>query len=257
MIVKVLIITIAGTARRFNQDLEEKVVKSIYYRNTFENSLLYQLCLKAFACDKIIIVGGYKIEQVSEYINTYMSCFSEKIELIYNSCFESHGSGYSFFLGIKAAQKYNPDELIFTEGDLYFADLSFQKVLSAKYDVITINTIPVEVEKAVILYKNLNNHIKYIYDIDHKSLVIREPFAAIYNSAQVWKFLNLDWLYSCVKDLSYEQITGTNLEIINSYFSQIPTENISFIVMDDWINCNTLHDYDNVINKLNKDLSEK
>jgi choline kinase len=254
---RILIITIAGTARRFNQELKEEVVKSIFYEVNYKYSLLYQLCIKAHACDKIIIVGGYKIEQVSEYITTYMSFFSEKIELVFNPYFESYGTAYSLFLGITAAQEYNPDEIIFSEGDLYFSNSSFEEVVSAKSDVLTINVIPIEANKAVVLYKNFNNHIKYIYDTKHTALTIREPFLAVYNSAQVWKFINIKRLSLIVKELSHEQITGTNLEIINGYFSSMPAKDISLITMDNWINCNTIHDYDNVIEKIEQIKGDK
>ena len=60
---KTLIVTVAGTATRFNRDTEKDTLKCLYYRESPEYSLLYQILDKAENIDRYIIVGGYLYEQ--------------------------------------------------------------------------------------------------------------------------------------------------------------------------------------------------
>ncbi|MDR1073700.1 MAG: hypothetical protein LBL45_08505 [Treponema sp.] len=79
---KVLIITAAGTARRFNRDIEHETAKCIFYHDKPQNALLYQLCAKAEACDAIIIVGGYQYSQVTLFVERYIKPnFARTIEM--------------------------------------------------------------------------------------------------------------------------------------------------------------------------------
>ena len=241
---RVLIITVAGIASRFNKDIEKPTVKCIFYKEKPQYSLLYQMFIKISNCDRIIIVGGYEFKQLTEYIETYLSNFIYKTEIIFNPHFKDYGSGYSLYLGIKAAEKINANEIIFAEGDLFFSKTDFKKVILSNHDVLTINKVPIESGKAVLVYENLSNNMKYLYDTGHKELYIKEPFKSIYNSAQIWKFISPLRLYEANEKLTKLQQMVTNLEIINSYFSNITKDNISIITMNTWINCNTIHDYE-------------
>ncbi|MDR2436933.1 MAG: hypothetical protein LBD17_02515 [Endomicrobium sp.] len=244
---RILIITVAGMSRRFNR----KCAKTVYYECSPKNSILYQVCLKAYKCDKIIIVGGYKIEDIKEYIESNMSLFKYKIELVFNSHFKDYGSGYSLMLGLMAAYKFSPDEIMFSEGDLYFDKESFDTVIETSSDVLTVNTLPIKANKSVVVYENANHFIRYIYDTKHKSLYIDERFVSIYNSAQIWKFATPKHMFSILKNLSQKQIQGTNLEIIGEYFAKTKINKIKIISVEEWINCNTIDDYKIIFEKIN------
>ncbi|MDR2194758.1 MAG: hypothetical protein LBP19_09920 [Treponema sp.] len=250
---KVLIVTVAGTARRFNRELERETAKCIFYRENPQNALLYQLCVKAEACDTIIIVGGYHYTEVCLFVERYIQQMPNRlhnIEMVFNPNYESYGSAYSLILGIEAAKKLSPEEIIFAEGDLFFDKACFDTIIAAQKDTLSINTIPIQSEKAVVLYEDMHHHVRYLYDTAHKALRINEAFLAIYNSAQVWKFVDMERLFSVVKHLSEKQRMGTNLEIINAYFSEKTTEEIEIVVMKKWINCNTIYDYDDVLRNI-------
>lgn len=244
---KVLIITAAGTASRFNKDLDKPAVKCVYYKKNPHYSILYQMFSRVSNCDRIIIVGGYGFDQLTGYFKTYLSEFSHKTELIFNPRFEDYGSGYSLYLGIKAAEKTDAREIIFAEGDLFFSRADFKKISINNGDVITVNKLPIESGKAVLVYEDLSGYMKYLYDTGHKELFIKEPFKSVYNSAQIWKFTDIPRLYGSNEKLTGLHPMATNLEIINDYFSKVTKDKISIITMNTWINCNTIKDYDNMI----------
>ena len=214
--------------------------------------MLFQIVKKSDGCDKIIIVGGYEYEKLTYYVNTYLTAYSSKINMVYNPHFKDYGSGYSLLMGIEMAKKYNPDEITFVEGDLFVDDESFKNVLDSTVDVITINREPILSKKAVVAYVDTNNRIKYVYDAAHNSLSIDEPFKAIYNSGQVWKFVCTENLFEVISKLSEKQIQGTNLEIIGTYFSKKDMDNVNVIRFEKWINCNTVKDYDAMLKHIEK-----
>jgi choline kinase len=240
---RVLIITVAGSARRFNRDTNTEIAKCIFYRGSPSNALLYQLCVKSKPCDKIIIVGGYKYDEVTQFVQKHIPFLSDKIEMVYNPNYEIYGSAYSLVLGIETAENMSPDEVVFVEGDLYFNSESFDKIIASKKDVVTINMQPICAERSVIFYENADNRLVYSYDAKHKEFFITEPFKAIYNSAQVWKFMDVGRLFAVTKELSEKQRRETNLEIINAYLFKKPAKEVEIVFMRDWVNCNTLHDY--------------
>jgi CTP:molybdopterin cytidylyltransferase MocA len=240
---RVLIITAAGIASRFNRDLDKPVLKCIFFKEKPQYSILYQMFSRISHCDRIIVVGGYKFKQLVKFIETYLSDFSHKTEVIFNPHFEDYGSGYSLYFGIKTAEKINASEIIFVEGDLFFSKADFRKITSAKGDVLAVNKEPIESSKTVLVYEDLSKHMKYLYDIEHKEFFIKESFHSIYNSAQVWKFINLVRLYESNEKITAFQKTTANLEIIGDYFSSIPKDKISIVTMNNWINCNTMKDY--------------
>ena len=99
---KTLVITVAGTATRFNKDTERTTLKCLYYIEKPQYSLLYQILDKARDMDEFIIVGGYLYEELSMFISKHLSEFLPKIKLVYNSHYMDYGSGYSLIKGIKA-----------------------------------------------------------------------------------------------------------------------------------------------------------
>ena len=248
---KAVIITVAGTATRFNRDTEEEVLKCLYYNDRPENSLLYQILQKADGVDQYIIVGGYLYDKLVEYVDVFCQRFRARIKLVYNDKYNTYGSGYSLIKGIEAISW--ADEVIFVEGDLFFDSESFENVLRSEKDVVTVNRELILADKAVVLYVDQDYLVRYIYDVSHKLLNIPVAFRAVYNSAQIWKFLNFPKLKGVVSELTDQQVQGTNLEIIQGYYGNIKCHDISVCVIEEWENCNTVADYLKIYSKIEND----
>lgn len=250
---KSLIITVAGKSTRFNKDTKENVLKCLYYEGSAERSLIYQQVSKAYPyVDEIIIVGGYKYEDLESFVPVYLKDFNDKIRLAYNEHFEDYGSGFSLIRGIGNLSD-NCEEVTFIEGDLFFDTDSFVQLLTSEKSILTLNQEPILSNKAVAVYVDETDHIHYIYDTNHSNLFIPVPFKAIYNSGQMWKFANAARVKEILGELSQEQIEGTNLEIIQKYFGELEGNQYDTITIKNWFNCNTVMDYrDACKNLLNK-----
>ena len=249
---KSLIITVAGMSSRFNKDTKENVLKCLYYENTPVNSLLSLQVHKAYnLVDEIIVVGGYKYEDLEHFIRTEMKDVNHKMKLVYNDHYSDYGSGYSLLKGIELVSE-EADEIIFIEGDLFFDTESVEKIINSKKDVISVNNEPILSNKAVALYFDASNYPHYIYDTSHSCLEIHEPFTAIYNSGQMWKFMNPTRVKEICQFLTPEQGQGTNLEIIQKYFGAYKSSQLDIIRINLWFNCNTVADYREGIKALNK-----
>ncbi len=246
---KTLIVTVAGTASRFNRDTDKDTLKCLYYRESPCFSLLYQILDKAGDLDEYIIVGGYLFEELSDFVATNLKEFADKIKLVYNPYYRQYGSGYSLIKGIEAVSP-DSDEVIFVEGDLYFDKEGFDKVVNASRNVITVNREFITSQKAVALYVDVKGTVHYLYDTQHRALLIPEYFRAVYNSAQVWKFMSLEKLLLIIKNMSPSQIQGTNLEIIQRYFGECSLETLDLVPLEVWFNCNTVSDYNKVYSLL-------
>lgn len=248
---KVLIVTVAGISSRFNRDTSRNVLKCLYYEDSPTHSLLYQIVCKALDFERVILVGGYLYDELVMYAEKYLSNLGPQIELVYNAHYKDYGSGYSLIKGVERVPEV-ADEIIFVEGDLYFDNESFSLVKKSLYDVITVNHEFITSEKAVALYVDEIDKVHYIYDTNHSLLSIPSPIKAIYNSGQIWKFTSLSKLNSVISLLSPKQIQGTNLEIIQAYFDNIPVSDLNFIALNTWFNCNTVADYQKVNSLLTK-----
>lgn len=97
---KSLIVTVAGTASRFNKDTEEETLKCLYNVGGAKNSLLYHILDKARDFDEFVIVGGFLFHKLEEFVNQHLSEFRSKIRLVYNPEYASYGSGYSLIVGL-------------------------------------------------------------------------------------------------------------------------------------------------------------
>jgi choline kinase len=247
---KSLIITVAGIASRFNKDTDKDVLKCLYFEGTPDKSLLsIQIHSVYNLVDEIIVVGGYKFEDLKDFIKLHLNTFGSKIKLVYNDHFRDYGSGYSLLLGINAV---SPDasEISFIEGDLLFNSDSATAIINSSKDVISINDEPILSNKAVALYLNAYGYPRYIYDTKHSFLEINEPFTAIYNSGQMWKFSNAKRVKNICTLLSEEQKQGTNLEIIQKYFGFVKSSELDIVRVRPWFNCNTVSDYREAISVL-------
>ena len=248
MNLKIAIITVAGISSRFNKDIseEEKILKCLYFEESSKDTLIYHMLEKVEYADKIVIVGGYKFDDLKEYIsNQIPQNLKDKIDLVYNDHFDDLSSGYSLYLGVKQAlDNYSYiSEILFVEGDLDLDRESFSNVVNSPKNVLTVNPEPIYSNKAVVLYQNENNDYKYLFNSDHGMLSLTEPFKAIFNSGQVWKFKDANQLKTANDYFKDNIIEDTNLGIIQKYFDLIDNEDIEIIGFIHWVNCNTRKDY--------------
>lgn len=248
---KSLIITVAGMSSRFNRDTKEDVLKCLYHEGGSHLTLLSQQVHKVYPLvDEIIIVGGYKYDNLVTFIREELKDVNGKIKCICNEHYHDYGSGYSLLKGIEAVSK-EADEITFIEGDLFFNIDSIEAIIRSLKDVISVNDELIRSNKAVVLYFDARNYPHYIYDTCHSCLEIHEPFTAIYNSGQMWKFRNPVRIREICQLLTPEQEQGTNLEIIQKYFGSLRESQLDIIRIKQWFNCNTVADYQEAINALN------
>lgn len=239
---KILLITVAGMSTRFSESIGKECLKCIYYKNDFTESILHRLMVQTSGFDKYIIVGGYKFEELEQTINLCFHDIKDKIILVNNGYYNCYGSGYSLYLGLKKAVEFNFRELVFAEGDLFLDNESFMEIYKSNRDVITCNLEPISADKAVAFYYDINHHIHYIYDTNHECFHINEPFLGIFNSGQVWKFVQIEKLKCLVASLEEDIWKGTNLDFIQKYFEN--SDDYKIVRFKKWINCNTITDFE-------------
>lgn len=248
---KSLVITVAGMSSRFNRDTKEPVLKCLYYEGSPEKALLSLQINRLYGLvDEIVVVGGYRFDDLKQFIDRKLSDEDGKIKLVYNDHFSDYGSGFSLRKGIDNVSE-RADEIVFIEGDLFFDTDSVTALLTGGKDAISINNEPIRSDKAVALYFDTENHPHYLYDTNHSYLEIHEPFTAIYNSGQIWKFKQPSRVKEICRSLSPAQERGTNLEIIQQYFGACRESQLDIIRIRLWYNCNTVADYREAIKSLN------
>ena len=241
---KYAVITVAGTSERFNEGYENPILKCLYYEEDKKSTLLYSILEKCNGIDRVIIVGGYQFQNLLEYVDSIKEDFTFKLELIFNSEYKNYGSGYSLFCGLKICyEREECEEIIFIEGDLSFDNETFDKVKSSPKDVITINNDPICSNKAVALYINEKNLIRYIYNTNHGLFNITESFSEIYNSGQVWKLKSRELFIKTFTQLNMKDWKRTNLVFLEKYFNYVELKEIYFVKFNEWINCNRREDF--------------
>lgn len=248
---RTLIITVAGTATRFNHDTAESTLKCLYEIGGYKNTLLYQILDKARDYDEYVIVGGYLYEKLQDFVKGNLAEFKDKIKLVFNPEYSTFGSGYSLILGIRAANPLST-EILFVEGDLYFDKKDFEKIKESDKAVFTVNHEIITAKKAVVVYENIEGKLRYLYDTSHSYLQIPEPFLAVFNSGQVWKFIDMPKIFNILNSLTPKQVKGTNLEIIQGYFGDLSSKEYEMVAFNTWHNCNTVKDYETVYSKIIK-----
>lgn len=240
---KILIITVAGMSSRFSESLGYSCLKCLYNENGIEESLLYTMIHQNGEFDYYVIVGGFKYDELKVVVEQEFSEIGGKILLVRNEHYDDYGSGYSLYLALERIKDMDFTEVVFAEGDLYVDRENFRKVYESVRDVVTCNTEMITADKAVAFYFDKNNGIHYIYDTDHDVLEINEPFRAIYNSGQIWKFVNSKRLRETMSLMTEREWYGTNLALIQKYFGNFERDQYDIVTFKEWINCNTLADY--------------
>ena len=150
---KAAIITIAGLSSRFNQGLSESShkLKAIYHEGSPKDTLLFHMLSRLEDMDRIVLVAGYKADELNEYLDSELSHeIRDKVSVVFNDHYYDWASGYSLYIGVKEALKYGPDTVLFAEGDLDVADDEFAKVIESPLSVITCNHEIIRSKKAVI-----------------------------------------------------------------------------------------------------------
>ena len=243
---RIAIITVAGISSRFNQDIPEnqKTLKAIYSDCPDGHTLLSHLVKQCGYADRIIIVGGYKYDDLRRYLEKSLKTMSDKIMLVQNTHFADLASGYSFYLGLTAAfQEKEIQDILFVEGDLDIDDASFQSVVASKHTVLTDTNEIIEASKSVVFYKNTDGKFRYAFNSQHGFLQIDEPFSVIMNSGQLWKFHDADTLKKANETFFISDKGGTNLSIIQMYLDNVPQDRVEIVKLQKWTNCNTREDY--------------
>lgn len=239
---KVLLLTVAGLSARFGKSLGRECLKCIYYEKDYRQSLLWQAVNKNCSFDKIIIVGGFKFDELKSFTEQYLSSLSQKIVLVNNDKYAEYGSGYSLYKGIECALSFSPEQIVFAEGDLWTDVESFNNIFENSKDCVTYNSEAIRADKSVVFYFDASGKINYLYDTTHNLLEIREPFTAVYNSGQIWKFSNRKRIELVFKSLTEQEWQGTNLVFVQQYFGGLNNGEYDLIPIKQWVNCNTVDD---------------
>ncbi len=243
---KVLIITVAGTSSRFSESIGKPCLKCIYSPSGIESSLLYRILHQPVNFDKYIIVGGYMYDSLKKAVEKDFSEYRNKIILVKNDKYIEYGSGYSLYEGIKAVIDKAVDEIVFAEGDLFIDTETFLRVCNSDKSVITCNNEDILANKAVAFYFDVNNKVRYIYDTEHNTFKIDEPFLSIFNSGQIWKFANAEHLHKVYEKMNENEWQGTNLVFIEKYFSTLSSQEYEILKFKRWINCNIIQDFEKI-----------
>lgn len=241
---RVMVITTAGMSSRFSKSLGDvDVLKCLYSTSGLKDTLLYGLLHSTDDVDGCVVVGGHRFRELVDAMVGLRIDLGYEVHLVENKMYRECGSGYSLRLGLERALSLGADEIVFAEGDLYFDKASFSRVVSSKKDVITITGDPVFADRSVVLYLDEGSMPHYLYDTTHDALQIPEPFTAVMNSGQVWKFADAVRVIEKMDSIDEHQWQGTNLDFIQSYFDGMDRNEYDLIQFEKWMNCNTLQDY--------------
>lgn len=239
---RVMIITVAGQSARFNQHACSPALKCIYHEDGLEHSILYRLLMQGMDYDKIILVGGFLFDQLKDALEAF-ALPTGKLKLIYNRYYQDRGSMYSLYLGLLAAEAYNPEEVLFAEGDLVVDTESFGRIARCSMDAVSISNAIIRADQSVVLYVGTDERLHYLYDTAHAALAFPQPVKSVMSSAQIWKFYTPSTLFSLSGNLTEWERCQTNLTLIDAYFSRLSAKQVQVIPMKFWLNCNTRQDY--------------
>lgn len=241
---KTAIIAVAGVSSRFNDGAVEPVLKGIYTTTDYKKTLLYSILRKCKGFDKVVLVGGYQYHNLENYVQAYCAEFPYEIKLVCNPHYEQMGTGYTLKLGLEECLRDETClEIMVIEGDLFFDEESFETVKVSENSIATYNYKPIYSSKAVIAYIDQEERLRYVFSTSHGTVQISEPFLAVFNSGQLWKFRDVARVRKLLHELPQQVWEGTNLQFIEAYFSELEKAEWKLLPLEIWENCNTRSDY--------------
>lgn len=242
---KALVLTVAGMSSRFSASLGHEALKCVHYEDDPRDTLLYRMLDMAEAFDRIVVVVGFRAEAVAEYLRVHTPAAARgKIRLADNAHYRYRGSGWSLYLGLEALEKEAKcGYIVFAEGDLFLDADGFREAANACCDLVTTGHAPIDARTAVALYFDAVGRPRFVYDVAHGLLEIREPFRSVHSSGQVWGFADPALLSAIRAELPEQAHYGTNLVLVNEYFRRTDPDRVKRLHFKTWINCNTIADY--------------
>ena len=243
----ILVITVAGASRRFGRSIGKDVLKCLFYRDQVQEALLYRLVKQPPEFDHYIIVGGYMYEELGRFVRENFHDMLDRITLVENQHYDDYGSCLSLYLGLEKADEFPYRQLVFAEGDLLVDRAGFQRLCTTGMDAVTSNREDIRSDTAVVFYYDSEGRIHYLYDTEHHLLRIPEPFTAIFNSGQIWKFMKKERVKDILDSLTDEDLKGTNLVIIQRYFGELAWDQYEHVKFERWVNCNTISDFERAL----------
>lgn len=241
---KIAIVAVAGVSSRFNQNESEVVLKGIYTTTDYRKTLLYSILRKCTGFDKVVLVGGYQYKKLEAYIEAHKEEFSFPIQMVCNPYYNDYGTGYTLKVGLEECLKEEScSEIVLIEGDLFFDEASFEGVKASERSVATYNHKVICSNKAVIAYVDLQKRLRYVFSTSHGAVQIPEAFLEVYNSGQIWKFVNIDLVRKLMREFAQKDWERTNLRFVEAYFEEIKEEEREMLPLAIWENCNTRNDY--------------
>lgn len=239
---RTLVIPVAGTSTRFGATAGREVLKAIYREGPGGRTILGELLDAApDLFGAVVVVGGYRFEELGRFLEARGD---PRVTLVLNEHFQDWGSHYSMYLGLaRARTRPGCREIVLAEGDLVLDRAAFRALAQAEGSVLSSNREPILASKSVAFYQNLAGAITFLYDPRHRALTIPEPFVAIANSGQVWKFADMEVLDALLAEQTEPDFRATNLNFIQRYFQALPPGRHQVLEFPTWHNCNTLDEY--------------
>lgn len=241
---KALVITVAGCSSRFSKSIGRSVLKAVYHEGSPERGLLWRmLSLGSSYFEKIVVVGGFQFDYLTKYLSLLPTSLTENVSLVNNAHYADRGSGWSLYEGLRVIQHDPLDSILFAEGDLFVDRESFGLLCEGCDDALTYTNHLIDASTSVVYYEDVEHHPHYLYDTAHNALMVPEPFLRIFNSGQIWRFGDPKRLFDLMADMPLEELSGTNLELVNNYFQERSLDEVQMVEFKEWINCNTIDDY--------------
>ena len=242
---RALVITVAGMATRFSASVGTPCVKCVFSEGDDpSDTLLGRLLKQAGGFDYVVVVVGWGADDIRSWLDAYTpECVAGRVIVVDNPHYSDYGSGWSLYVGLLALKGFGVDSVLFAEGDLYLDKATFAECCDFEGDLVTVSNFPIEAKTSVALYFNADGHPRYVYDTSHGLLEVPEPFSSIHNSGQVWGFGDAGLLFRAAAELGEEAHHGTNLVLVNEYFSRVAPEGVRRLSFATWVNCNTITDW--------------
>ena len=103
---RVFLTTVAGSATRFSESIGKPTVKCIYNREDPAKTLLNHMLTQAKDYDLFVVVGGFLINELEDYINTNLpSEFSEKVWSLDRRIYHPHYMAEAAFAAERDGEK--------------------------------------------------------------------------------------------------------------------------------------------------------